>query len=84
MRNCIQHMLDVGFGLYSINEALSVKYCHDSMELCITPLAGFNEDPVYIEIISREPGRIRDEIMCRVSDFMASYAAALMDDILRL
>lgn len=84
MKNCIQHILDQGFGLFSINDALSIQYCNDDMRLCITPIPGLNEEPIYMDIVSRTPSMIRDEILHHTNIILSMYRDCMFDDISRL
>lgn len=81
MKNTIQQMLDRGYGLYSINDAISVKYCNNVMHLVVTPIPALNEDPIYMEIMSRQPGQIRDEIMSHMNTILAIYRDIFFEDI---
>lgn len=84
MKNCLQHILDQGFGLYSINDALSIQYCNDDMTLCITSIPGLNEEPIYVNIVNRTPGQIREEIFNAVNIILAMYRDQMWEDIQRL
>ena len=84
MKNCLQHILDQGFGLYSINEAISIQYCNDDMTLCVTPIPGLNEEPIYVNIVNRTPGQIREEIFNAVNIILAMYRDQMWEDIQRL
>lgn len=84
MKNCLQHMLDQGFGLYSINDAISIQYCNDTMNLCVTPIPALNEDPIYMEIHGRTPGDIRSEIFNHINVILAIYRDCMYEDIQRL
>lgn len=81
--NLLQSMLDRGFGLYSINDALSLKI-HDGMiELCITSLPGW-DDPVFVKIASRDIEGITGECFDFVTQYMFGYLEMLQRDILNL
>ena len=84
MKNTIQHILDQGFGLYSINEALSIQYHHDDMNLVITPLPGLNEEPIYMPIHSRRPGEIVKEILNNSVIILNMYRDQWYEDIMSL
>lgn len=84
MKNCLQHILDQGFGLWSINDALSIQYCNKVMSLCIAPLPGLNDEPIYMDIISRTPGEIREEIAHHVDIILSMYRDQIWEDIQRL
>lgn len=84
MKNCLQHILDQGYGLYSINDAISIKYCNNDMQLVITPIPALNEDPIYMDIISRTPGQIREEIMSHMDAILAIYRDIFFEDVSRI
>ena len=84
MKNCLQHILDQGYGLYSINDAISIKYCNDEMYLVVTPIPALNEDPIYMELRSRTPGQIRDEIMSHMNTILAIYRDIFFEDVSRI
>lgn len=84
MKNCLQHILDQGYGLYSINDAISIKYCNNDMQLVITPIPALNEDPIYMDITSRKPGQIREEIMTHINTILAIYRDIFFEDVARI
>lgn len=84
MKNCLQHILDQGFGLYSINEALSIRYCNDEMVLCVTPLPGLNDEPINVLLHRRTPGGIREEIGVAINLIIIKYRDTMWEDIQRL
>lgn len=84
MRNCLQHMLDQGFGLYSINDAISIQYCNDSMNLVVTEIPALNDEPVFLPILSRTPGEIRNEIASHINVILSLYRDIMWRDIQRL
>lgn len=51
----IETMLRRGFGIHSINNALSLKYANGSLQFCITSMPGFNDEPIFFEVHAREP-----------------------------
>lgn len=84
MRACLSYILDKGFGSFSINEAVSVKYSNNVMELVIAPIPALNEEPIYMEIKARQPGKIRDEIMTRIITILGIYQDNFYEDIQKI
>ena len=79
----LQKMLERGFGLYSINELLSLKIHEDSIELCVAELPG-NPGPVYLPIYSRNIAGISNEIYDFIGQYMTIYLAKIQNDVLNL
>lgn len=84
MKTYLPYILEKGFGTFSINEAASIKYANGMMELVITPLPALNEEPIFMEIISREPGEIRDEVMRHINTILAIYRDQFFEDVQRI
>lgn len=84
MINSLHHILNRQFGTVSINDAASIKYANGTMELVITPLPALNEEPITMEIISRAPGEIRDEVISHINTILAIYRDVFFEDIQRL
>lgn len=79
----LQKMLERGFGLYSINSALSLKIHHDTITLCIAELPGVPY-PVEFEIESRNIGGIAQEVFDHTTQFIFGYLETLQHDILNM
>lgn len=70
----LQKMLDRGYGLYIINELLSLKIHDNSIELVIAELPDYPA-PVYIPLESRSIQGIFEEAY----DFTTQYLAGYLD-----
>ena len=70
----LQSMIDRGYGLYIINELLSLKIHDDNIELCISELPG-SSDPVFIPIESRNISGITEEVFDYATQYLTSYIA---------
>lgn len=84
MRNSLEHILRQGFGLFSLNDAASIRYANGIMYLVITPIPALNDEPIELEIVSRDPGAIRDEAMSHINTILAIYRDIFFEDIQRL
>lgn len=78
----INTMFKRGFGIHSINEALSLSYANGVLKLCITTLPGFNTEPIYFTIESREPREIIAECQKDLDIIMYMYRDQLWEDLL--
>lgn len=78
----IKTMIKRGFGIYSINEALSISYSNGEFKLCITNLPGLNSEPIYFTILSRDPREIIEECQRDIDIIMYMYRDQLWEDIL--
>lgn len=68
----LQSMIDRGYGLYIINELLSLKIHKDNIELCMSDLPGIDE-PQYIPIESRNVTGILEEAHDYITQYLAAY-----------
>lgn len=84
MKTYLPYILDKGFGAFSINEAISIKYSNNVMELVITPIPALNEEPIHMEIKARQPGQIRDEIMQHMKTILGIYQDNFFEDIQKI
>lgn len=78
----INTMFNRGFGIHSINEALSLSYANGILKFCITPLPGFNNEPIYVVIQSREPRAIIEECQACLDSIITMYRGQLWHDLL--
>ena len=79
----LQSMIDRGYGLYIINELLSLKIHEDNIELCISELPGYTE-PVFIPIESRTISGIKEEVFDFTTQFMCIYLRDIQRNILTM
>ena len=79
----LQSMIDRGYGLYIINELLSLKIHDDSIELCISQLPGWPE-PVFIPLESRTISGITEEVFDFTTQYMFGYLDTIQKNILTL
>lgn len=70
----LQSMIDRGYGLYIINELLSLKIHDDNIELCISELPGW-PDPVFVPIGSRTISGITEEVFDFTTQYLTGYLA---------
>lgn len=79
--NNLKHILERSFGIISINEALSIKYHDNKLELCITPLPGYTDEPISFLLAERDPRLIVSEISRIVQAVMYEYLEQNVIDI---
>ena len=79
----LQSMIDRGYGLYIINELLSLKIHEDNIELCISELPGY-PGPVFIPIESRTISGITEEVFDFTTQFMSIYLRDIQREIIAL
>lgn len=70
----LQSMIDRGYGLYIINDLLSLKIHDDNIELCISELPGW-PDPVFVPIGSRTISGITEEVFDFTTQYLTGYLA---------
>lgn len=79
----LQSMIDRGYGLYIINDLLSLKIHEDNIELCISELPGY-PGPVFIPIESRTISGITEEVFDFTTQYMFGYLDTIQKNILSL
>ena len=84
MKTYLPYILEKKFGTFSINEAASIKYANGVMELVITPIPALNDEPIYMEILARDPGAIRDEVMSHIKTILGIYQDNFFEDIQKI
>lgn len=70
----LQSMIDRGYGLYIINELISLKIHDNSIELCVSELPG-SPEPVFIPLESRNISGIMEEVFDYTTQYLTSYVA---------
>ena len=70
----LQSMIDRGYGLYIINQLLSLKIHEDDIELCISSLPGI-PDPQFFPLESRNITGIMEEVHDYTTQYLAGYLA---------
>lgn len=81
MKTYLPYILDKGFGTFSINDAIGIKYANGKMELVITTIPALNDEPIYMEITARQPGQIREEVKQHINTILRIYRDIFYEDI---